>query len=59
MPNPATPTMNFDRPKTKRLRAAYTAATAAGQDQFDFDGHALLTAYAKYLLDYLDNQFRA
>lgn len=56
--DPSTPTIKFDRPKTERLRKAYTAAAQTGQDQFDFEGHTLVTAYAKYLLEHLDNQFR-
>jgi hypothetical protein len=27
-----------------------------GQQQFVFDGHDLVTAYAKYMLEYLDSK---
>jgi hypothetical protein len=52
----AGPMMNFDRPKVERLRAALTEAKALDQQQFVFDGHDLVTAYAKYMLDYLDSK---
>lgn len=47
--------MTFDRATLERLRAAYHAAR--GQDQFEFDGHVLLTSYAKYLIEYLEGKF--
>jgi hypothetical protein len=54
---PTTPTINFDRPKVARLRVALAAAQTQGQEQFTFEGHELLTTYAKYLLEYLDQRF--
>jgi hypothetical protein len=39
--------------KVKALKKAYALALLHGADQFEFDGHELLTAYAKYLLEYL------
>ena len=53
-----TPTINFNRPKAERLRAALAAAQRQGQEQFTFDGNDFLTAYAKYVMEYLDMQFR-
>jgi hypothetical protein len=51
-------TITFDRPKVERLRTAFTIATTQGQEQFDFDGRVFVTAYAKYLLQHLENQFQ-
>jgi hypothetical protein len=49
--------INFDRPKTERLREAYNLAVSEGLEQFRFEGQELVTAYAKYLLEYLDSKF--
>ena len=38
-----------------RLRASYNIAVRDGKEQFRFDGNDILTAYAKYLLQHLDN----
>jgi len=46
--------MEFDRAKAERLRKAYKAAVAAGKEEFMFEGNLFLTAYAKYVLEYLD-----
>lgn len=49
--------IEFDYAKYQRLRKAYDTAVAEYKDQFTFEGHELVTAYAKYLLEYLGNQF--
>lgn len=46
--------IDFDKPKRERLREAYQKALEEGKDRFDFDGHEVLTRYAYYLLEYLD-----
>jgi hypothetical protein len=46
--------VNYDRPKLRRLRAAYEKAVAAGASQFDFEGAELLVSYARYLIEYLE-----
>jgi hypothetical protein len=46
--------ITFDRRKVEQLRKAYTQAWAAGETQFVFEGHSLLVAYARYMLEYLD-----
>lgn len=48
--------VDFDIPKRERLRTAYEQAIAAKQDQFQFEGNEYLVAYARYLLEYLDQQ---
>ena len=49
-------TVTFTREKRDALRRAYDAATHANVEQFMFEGHVLLVAYAKYLLEYLDRK---
>ena len=36
------------------LRAAYDKAVEQGAESFIFEGKPLVTAYAKYVLEYLD-----
>jgi len=50
-------TIQFDAKKFLRLKAAYRKACDAGETQFTFDGHELLVAYAKYLIQYLEGKF--
>ncbi len=45
--------INFTREKVQQLQAAYDKCVAEGKEQFTFEGHEILTAYAKYLLMYL------
>ncbi len=49
-------TIQFDAAKVERLRAAYADARQRGATEFVFDGHALVTDYAMYLLEYLDGR---
>jgi hypothetical protein len=49
--------VNFTPELRDRLRRAYDRACEANAEQFTFDGHDYLTAYAKHLLDYLDGMF--
>ncbi len=46
----------FDRFKREELRETYQAALVCGADRFTFEGTELLTAYAKYLLEWLDRE---
>lgn len=47
----------FTPAKLAKLRKAYGAAVASGAEQFEFEGHPLLVAYAKYLIEYLEGRF--
>ena len=49
-------TITFDKDKTKRLHAAYDQAVATQAEIIEFDGLQMVTGYAKYLLEYLDNR---
>jgi len=40
-----------------RLRRRYERAVREQAESFTFEGHELLTSYAKYLLEYLATQF--
>ena len=50
-------TINFTREKVQQLQAMYDKCVAEGKEQFTFEGHEILTAYAKYLLMHLKGQF--
>lgn len=49
--------IEFDRPKYNRLQISYKQAVVDGKDVFLFEGHELVTSYAKYLLEYLKLKF--
>jgi hypothetical protein len=49
--------ITFTHGKVRALRRAYNAAVRAGLEEFDFEGQTLLTAYAKYLLEWLSWHF--
>jgi hypothetical protein len=49
--------LTFTPEKRDQLREAYEKAKAAGAEVFTFEGHELLVAYTKYLLEYLDSMF--
>jgi hypothetical protein len=46
--------VNFDVAKRENLRTAYDTAVEQNKESFTFDGREYLTAYAKYVLQYLD-----
>jgi len=48
-------TINFTKESVLKLKDAYALAVTEGRDQFTFEGHELLTSYAKYLIQYLDD----
>lgn len=48
----------FNRARLERLRAAYDAALLDKLEAFNFEGHVLLTAYAKYVIEYLEGALR-
>ena len=50
-------TIQFDSSKYLRLKIEYDASIRNNKRIFYFEGHQLLTAYAKYLLDYLKPKF--
>lgn len=52
--NIKTPPITFDKKKYRGLKKAYNNAVNDNQDSFTFDKNEYLTAYAKYLLEYLE-----
>lgn len=45
--------IEFDLKKYNQMKTAYNQALADGHDAFVFEGHDFLTAYAKYMLEYI------
>jgi hypothetical protein len=52
------PVISWTPDMLKRFKKKYEAERAAGHDQFNFDGHDFVVAYAKYLIEYLESQFK-
>ena len=48
----------FDREKTEALRKEYSTAIRHNFNSFLFEDEELLTAYAGYLLEYLDTRIK-
>jgi len=49
----------FTRKSFERFRAEYQLARDAQQDSFMFEGHEVLVAYAKYMIEYLEAKFNS
>ena len=50
--------ITFTKEKMQSLEASYQQALREGKKQFTFEGHELLTDYAKYVLMYLKTTFK-
>jgi hypothetical protein len=48
--------MEFGRLKLEQLKKAYRRAVAENEKIMFFDGHELVTGYAKYLIEYLEER---
>ena len=48
--------LQFNRRRVGELQAAYDQAVENNQEQFTFQGEELLTAYAKYMLQFLNSR---
>ncbi len=48
--------VRFDRERTELLRKKYDTAVRGNHKSLFFDGEEYITAYAGYLLEYLDTQ---
>ena len=48
--------MVFDLEKYNSLKVSYEKAVSENKEQFTFERQILLTSYAKYLLQYLENK---
>lgn len=49
--------MTFDLRTYQKLKTEYKVATKQKVEVFNFEGHEILTNYAKYLLEYLQPKF--
>lgn len=49
--------VDFDRAKLARLKAALKRHVGEHQP-FTFEGHEFLPSYARYLIEYLESQFK-
>jgi hypothetical protein len=47
--------IEFNLEKYQLLKLSYEKAVSEGRDQFVFESNILLTSYAKYLLQHLEN----
>ena len=47
--------IEFDREKYNSLKLIYEKSVEENKEQFVWEGQILLTSYAKYLLEYLEN----
>ena len=48
--------MVFDLEKYNSLKLSYGKAVSENKEQFTFERQILLTSYAKYMLQYLENK---
>jgi hypothetical protein len=48
--------ITFDQPTYQKLKTEYSKAKSDNIEIFVFQGHELLTDYAKYLLEYLESK---
>ena len=53
------PMMTINRKSYENLKSTYQESVKNNISIFVFDGHELLTDYAKYLLEYLKPKFEA
>ena len=51
-------TITWTEPKLKELKAAYDNAVRLKSDQFYLGEDLFVTAYAKYLIEYLEGIFK-
>lgn len=49
-------TITFDQETFKKLKQEYKKAVENQQEIFVFQGHELLTQYAKYIIEYLTSK---
>lgn len=46
----------WNKDKLAQFKRAHHACVANGQESFEFEGHPLLAAYAKYLIEFLEGK---
>jgi hypothetical protein len=55
---PSGKVIKWTRPMLARFKVAYQHAAGAGKTQFEFDGNLFVVGYAKYLIEFLETQFK-
>lgn len=50
--------ITIDRPTLDRLREHYESALDAGEQSFEFQGREILTAFAKYMIEYCEGELK-
>jgi hypothetical protein len=50
--------IEFNQASLKSVKKAYAKAVEDGKDQFTWGGHEFVTNYAKYMIEYLEGQFK-
>lgn len=50
--------ISWTAPMLARFKIAYNAAVNQKVDSFMFDGNEFVVAYAKYLIEFLDDKFK-
>lgn len=48
----------FDKEKLRKLKKLYKSALERGADSFLFEGKEVLTAYAKYMIQFVETQLK-
>jgi hypothetical protein len=51
-------TVNFDYAMLQRFKRAFKKATKESKEVFIFEGNEFVIGYAKYLIEYLEEQFK-
>ena len=55
---PMSETINFNRLKLAEFKIAFEEAKKQNEHYFMFDGHEFFIGYAKYAIEYLENEFK-
>lgn len=50
--------ITFDKSLLKKLQSRFDLAIKNGEEIFIFEGKEMLTTFAKYLIEYLNEQFK-
>lgn len=49
--------LEFNKEKLEKLRQSYLKALEDGKSSFKFEEKDIFTAYARYMIEYLDSKF--
>lgn len=57
-PDRGVPLVDIKFNQFRVLKRAYNAAVKKGQSEFAFEGEMILSSYAKYLIEFLEDKFK-